>query len=715
MEDRYAELTRKYIYSKAKASIPDMRAEAAASSEPGMLQRAIKSQGRGVPLRKLFEAIPTIIVRLKPCFLMSPLSVAQYLSAGFPKFDLVVFDEASQMPSYEAAGALSRGVDAVITGDPNQLPPTTFFAPVSGDTEETADLETLDLESVLDDCLALNMLQMRLLWHYRSEHESLISFSNANYYENRLITFPSPDDPVSRIKFNPVKGIYGRGGSKQNPIEAKAVVDEIFRRLDDPILQKKSIGVVTFSIPQQILIEDMVDEKLRADPRYESYFVPDEKEHIFIKNLENVQGDERDVILFSICYGPDPQGKTAVNFGPVNRDGGWRRLNVAVSRARSEMVVFSSMQSEDIDLTSTGARGAADLKAFLAFAEHGKKSLNLPKDTETSESETDGFRSSLALALRSRGYIADESVGNSKFKIDIAIADPKKKDRYILAIRCDGQNYADAHTADDRDRHIPAILARLGWKEHRVWILDWFEKPDDVIKRIEKAISEANNESGTEKETIPSEIIQPVPIVIDNEPDIVEKNSTIPRKSVYEHTRIYMSPKDQSDFLVSSSEKLLTEQIKTVMTIEAPINRQLLIEKILLAWGVEKPDDVQKHTISMICEKLGYAITKTLDSEFLWRRDLPVEDFETFRVPVSEDERRKPEDLPKEETAIAALSLMEMDVSMPRSALLGEISKQFGYQRTGPVIEKYIGAGIDYAVEKGYVAISDDGKIMSNK
>ncbi len=357
-------LSRQEIYCRLASKIPNFAREAAQSSELGILQRAIRSGGRGTSLRKLFSQIPGLLSRLCPCMLMSPISAAQYLDPKREPFDLIVFDEASQLPTCKAVGALARGRNAVIVGDPKQMPPTSFF--VSSRTDED-ELETEDLESILDDCLALNMPATHLLWHYRSRHESLISFSNQRFYENRLFTFPSVNDREKKVRFIQIDGVFERGRNRQNRAEAEAIVQELSARCHDPERAKFSVGVITFNINQQNLIDDLLAEACAADPQLEAWAYGGE-EPLFIKNLENVQGDERDVILFSIGYGPDPNGRVSMNFGPLNREGGWRRLNVAVSRARCEMTVFSTLLPEQIDLQRSSSEGVASLKAFLEYA-----------------------------------------------------------------------------------------------------------------------------------------------------------------------------------------------------------------------------------------------------------------------------------------------------------------------------------------------------------
>lgn len=302
---------------------------------------------------------------------MSPISVAQYIDADAEKFDLIVFDEASQMPTYEAVGAIARGKNVVIVGDPKQMPPTSFF---SVNTIDEDNIEMEDLESILDDCLALSIPSKYLLWHYRSKHESLITFSNSEYYDNKLMTFPSPDNIESKVRMVAVDGYYDKGKSRQNQAEAQAIVDEIARRLRSEKLRRKSMGVVTFNVVQQALIEDLLSDLFAFHPELETFALECE-EPLFIKNLENVQGDERDVILFSVGYGPDAEGRVSMNFGPLNRAGGERRLNVAVSRARYEMIIFSTLRSDMIDLNRTSSIGVAGLKRFLEYAEKGTKRI----------------------------------------------------------------------------------------------------------------------------------------------------------------------------------------------------------------------------------------------------------------------------------------------------------------------------------------------------
>ena len=481
--EKFRRLTIEELTAKLSANIPD---STNSDAELAILKKAIKNGGRGLSIRRLFESIPTLLRKICPVMLMSPISVAQYIDPAYPKFDFVIFDEASQLPTCEAVGAVSRGENVIISGDPKQLPPTSFFA--SNHTDED-NMENEDLESLLDDCLALSMPQEHLLWHYRSRHESLIAYSNAKYYDNKLYTFPSADNKLSRVGHIKVEGFYDRSKTRTNKAEAEAVVAEIVRRLRDENLRRESIGVVTFSMPQQNLIDDLLAFEYKKAPELEK-LAEEMAEPIIIKNLENIQGDERDVIMFSIGYGPDKDGKLSMNFGPLNREGGWKRLNVAITRARKQMLVFSVITSDMINLNSTRSEGVEGLKGFLKFAEQGGTIALKAGNTRVS---AEGFELAVAEELRKRGYSADCSVGISGFKVDIAVYSPENPDKYILGILCGTKNSLEKSRAEERNISQPAVLRGLGWETMNIHILDWLDNREKTIERIEKRIAEILN------------------------------------------------------------------------------------------------------------------------------------------------------------------------------------------------------------------------------
>ena len=479
--ERFQDLTRQELYAKISQGLPVFSEEASQRPSVGLLMKNIANNCRGLSLRSFFDLIDDILPKITPCMLMSPLSASQYISGTGQKFDLVIFDEASQIPTCEAVGTIARGRAVIIAGDPNQLPPTPFFKTSTFD-EDNAVIE--DLESILDDALALSLPSVSLKWHYRSRHESLIAFSNAKYYENRLLTFPSPDDRQTKVLYQYVPdGMYEKGGSRQNRAEAQAVIREIEERLSDPLRRDASIGVITFNIRQQSLIEDLLDDLFRSKPELEKA-AQECREPLFVKNLENVQGDERDVILFSVGYGPDDRGAVTHNFGPLNRDGGWRRLNVAVSRARCEMKVFSTLRFDQISVSETCTNGVEGLKSFLEYAEKGRESL-LYRTASSAKTE-DNVVLALAGQLRGLGYAVDTNIGCSVFRVDIGIIDPERPERYLLGILCDGYNSCATRTVRDRETVQPDVLRSLGWRLHRVWTMEWLSDPGKVLERIRK-------------------------------------------------------------------------------------------------------------------------------------------------------------------------------------------------------------------------------------
>ena len=508
LTEHFQKLTKKELYCRLAARIPSITIEAATGSEVNILKRNIANGGRGTSIRHIIDQIPNLLPKLCPCMLMSPISVAQFIDPNQPKFDLVIFDEASQMPTSEAVGAIGRGKALIVVGDNKQMPPTNFFATQQVDDEDAA---IDDLDSILDDCQALSLPDHYLAFHYRSKHESLIAFSNHEYYDGRLITFPSADDRLRKVSLVKVDGVYDKGGKRSNRAEAEAVVAEVIRRLADPELSKRSIGVVSFSIVQQNLIEDVLMEELAKKPELEAIALQSE-EPIFIKNLENVQGDERDVILFSVGYGPDKDGNVSMNFGPLNNRGGERRLNVAVSRARYEMIVFSTLRAEQIDLRRSQALGVEGLQKFLKYAETGEIASSTTTvsasatasdgsaavSVASATGSSDSLAADIASTLSSLGYETATAVGRSLFKVDVAVIDPHDHERYLLGILIDNHARHATKIARDRELTQPSVLKGLGWSVLRVWSVDWLQNRQRVLDGIVSAIeTRGNTKEGT--------------------------------------------------------------------------------------------------------------------------------------------------------------------------------------------------------------------------
>ena len=489
LDDRFQKLTATYISTKLAGRLPASDSVKRRSSW-GVLRHEIQKKRRHRPIRQLMAEIPDVVTTLAPCLMMSPLSVAQYLAADHALFDLVIFDEASQITVWDAIGCLARARQAIVVGDPKQMPPTNFFARADDDPDGDIDMEG-DLESILDEMLGASIPEHTLNLHYRSRKESLIAFSNSRYYDDQLITFPAPIYPDKGVRLIRPDGFYSRGKARHNQGEAKAIVAEILRRLthEDPSVRNQSIGVVTFNSEQQTLIEDLLDQVRSNHPHIEWAFAPDSDiEPVFVKNLETVQGDERDVIMFSVTYGPDQANHVTMNFGPLNRDGGERRLNVAISRSRSEMLVFSTLSPDRIDLSRTQARAVADLKHFLEYAERGPAALGAAVHGSMGDFESP-FETAVARALQDKGWEVHPQVGVSAYRIDLGIVHPDAPGAYLAGVECDGAMYHSAAFARERDKIRQAVLEGLGWTLFRVWSTDWWTHRAKAIDTLHHALT----------------------------------------------------------------------------------------------------------------------------------------------------------------------------------------------------------------------------------
>lgn len=715
ISNNFEQLTRDELYARLAAKIPFFAQEASQSSEIGILQRNIRNHGRATSIRKLFDSIPNLLPRLMPCMLMSPISVAQYFDTSSEKFDLVVFDEASQLPTCEAIGAIARATNVIVVGDPKQMPPTNFF---SSNNIDDDNIELEDLESILDDCLALSMPSYYLLWHYRSKHESLIAFSNAKYYGNKLLTFPSTDDITTKVTHVPVKGYYDKGKTRQNQFEAKAIVDEVVRRLSDKELAKKSIGIVTFSVVQQTLIDDLLNEVFKSRPDIEKIALESD-EPIFIKNLENVQGDERDVILFSIGYGPDKEGKLSLNFGPINREGGWRRLNVAVSRARYEMKIFSTLQSDQIDITRTSSEGVAGLKAFLAFAEKGKSAL--PARSAFTNGNEGSFEKILSEEIKKLGYEVHDNIGCSDYKIDVGVVNPANPDEYILGILCDGYNYHKAKTSRDREIVQMDVLRTLGWSVHKVWSAEWWENPQKIMNEIVQAIKQSeNNKIEQLRNTIEESLSENKKVEVETElalktsyqPQIADDKPLHSSSINYQVCNLeIVLAKSSDDFLQLWNKSKVEEQILQVLEIESPISKSLLIRRVLGAWGISRSGSRVSNHIEMLLSRLNLEQTKLGKNSIFWKKNHHPDDYSVFRISENEAQKREADDLPPEEIANGVKEILTNQISLPKSELVRETSRLFGYARIGANVEGAMLAGINQAIQKGY-AVDDGDKVV---
>ena len=496
LDKQHLNISRAMLKAKLIGRLPNMDTFSN-DGEISLLRREMAKQRKLMPTRLLIAKLPNLLPALKPCIMMSPLSVSKFLGSSNYEFDTVIFDEASQVRTEDAIGAIFRAKQVIIAGDSKQLPPTNFFnASTSSDDEYNEDEdESMNTagayESLLDESGLLPT--MTLQWHYRSRHEHLIAFSNAKIYNNRLITFPSSSEKIEGMGVEYVHvadGVYDRGGRNGNPIEAEKVADMIFEHFKN-YRDSKSLGVIAFSEVQQTAIHDALLSKRKTMPIYEQFFKEDMEEYFFIKNLETVQGDERDTIIFSIGFAPDNTGKFLMNFGPVSRVGGERRLNVAVTRARYNLKLVGSIMPTDIAVERIGGIGPKLLRQYIDFARNGMSAI-LAETTEEEHTLFDSpFEESVFDFLTNQGFDVKTQVGCSGYRIDMAVKHPQFSGRYAIGIECDGYMYHSARTARERDRLRQDILEDMGWKIHRIWSTDWIKDPYSEGRRLIDAVTKA--------------------------------------------------------------------------------------------------------------------------------------------------------------------------------------------------------------------------------
>ncbi len=694
LEEELMKLSQEEIFCRLAARVPDFTREAAHSSELGILQRAIRSGGRGVSIRKLLTELPNLLPRLCPCMLMSPISAAQYLEPDRVPFDTVVFDEASQLPTAKAVGAIARGENAVIVGDPKQMPPTTFFV---GNQIDEENLDSEDLESILDDCLALNLPQTHLLWHYRSRHESLIAFSNAKFYENKLYTFPSVNDRVSKVTLTHVDGVFQRSNTRQNRAEAQAIVEELKRRCHSEAESRLSVGVVTFNINQQHLIDDLLVEACREDPQLDAWVYQSE-EPLFIKNLENVQGDERDVILFSVGYGPDEKGRVYMNFGPLNRDGGWRRLNVAITRARQEMKVFATLRPEQIDLTRTSAQGVAALKAFLEYAQSQKLPLDENALSHAAPEKT-GVAEAICDFLREKGWQTNCHVGHSQYRIDIGVMDKRNPDTYCLGILLDGRGYASSRTTRDRETAQISVLEGLGWRITRVWSMDWWDNSQRELERLLSLLEAPPNPGAPSKEPNLPEL----PVLLSAP---VAKQEDL---HIYTPAQLPQAQVSAEELLLSKYTPGIRKRIIMLLDREAPISKGNLTKRIVQSYGITRSGSRINAHLDGILNAMQPKQTREEEQIFYWRNDQNPETYRSYRTAPDEDSRREAKDIPLEKIAGAICQALSDQLSLNREDLIREGAKLLGYSRLGSAITARMEQGIRHCCSRGWILLSTNG------
>ena len=691
--DRFRELDQRQKATNAARVTGALRAKAPSEalgsvtdSEVGVLTRQLAMQTRHMPTRRLFDRIPNLLRTLKPCLMMSPLSVATYLPPGGRRFDLVVFDEASQICPEDAIGALARGTQAIVAGDSRQLPPTKFFEARLVESDEAPEDALVDLESVLDDCASV-LPRRKLLWHYRSQDESLISFSNENFYDGDLITFPNAVRDPSRLGISFVHvpdGIYDAGRSATNRREAEVIAARVF-----DLLEKRpgdSLGVVTFSTTQRDAVLDAIDARRRQNERFEARFSADALEPVFVKNLEAVQGDERDVILFGVGYGRDATGTFLHNFGPLNKDGGERRLNVAVSRARKQMIVFASILPDEIDPARVSKLGGKLLKVYLERARQGlaPEATRVAPDPET----LGGLVRTVRAAIEAAGFPADVHVGESGFRIDLAVRDPAHGDRYALGVLCDGPASRETGTLTPRDgeriRH--EVLTRLGWRVHRAWAPDWLRFPDREASRLRAAIDEGcrADASPTPRPATPRDCVSEASrTTLDASPDAGPRgrgaataSSAIP--GVIDYVAARLRGGSPESFHEGPLERVTTAVAKLV-DVEAPVHVDIAARRLAAAWGIERVTERVTARVEAAIAAAEGAGTIARRGDFLHAREARQV---IARRPADGVERAL-EQVAPEELAEAMTRVVDACLGLSEDALRRETARVFGVQRPG--------------------------------
>ncbi|GLS19466.1 hypothetical protein GCM10007874_24830 [Labrys miyagiensis] len=689
----------------------------------GVLNGEIAKKRNHLPIRQLLDKAGPAIQRLKPVMMMSPLSVSQFLKPGVLAFDLLVIDEASQVEPVDALGAVARAKQIVVVGDERQLPPTRFFAKLTGESDEAPeDEETFqarDAESVLDLCLAKGMSFRQLNWHYRSRHQSLITVSNREFYDNRLMVVPSPylgggtsGAEAAGLVFRYLpKAAYDRGNTRTNPEEAKAVAAAIMAHARYHASQ--SLGVATFSVAQRQAILKELEVLRRESPATETFFTREGNEPFFVKNLENIQGDERDVIFISVGYGRSAEGYLAMSFGPLNLEGGERRLNVLISRAKYRCEVFSSIRGEDIDLERANARGVVALKLFLTYAETGQ----LGEAVETGRGADSLFEEQVAAQLRSRGHAIAHQIGSAGFFVDLAVVDPDKPQRFLLGIECDGAQYHASRSARDRDRLRQHVLEAQGWIIHRIWSTDWYLRPQEELNKVEAAIARAKatwaeREADLVSTASPAETdarmrpeLSSLPPELEPAPASV---SIIAEVEVPSLSRPYVEAllkTTRTHELHEISTARMAAYVVGVVQVEGPVHEQEIVTRIRDAFGLARAGSRVRDAVQDGID-VARMTGKITGGPFYALPDVPVAVRD--RSAVVSLGLRRPDMLPDDEIEAAFLAVIAANYGAPRDALLTAAARLFGFAATSSVLKERLDDVLAAMLFKGRLKRQND-------
>jgi len=670
--------------------------------EVGIVRREIQKKRRHLPIRRLIAQAGRAVQAIKPVFMMSPISVAQYLEPGVIEFDLLLIDEASQVQPVDALGAVARAKQIIVVGDRKQLPPTRFFSRMLGeDGQEDAEPDQLqagDMESILGLCCAQGMHERMLQWHYRSRHHSLIAVSNHEFYEDRLYVVPSPGNPVNGqgLAFHFVEsGVFDRGGSATNRTEARVVAEAVMAHARD--YPDRSLGVGTFSVSQRDAILDELELLRRDAPSLEHFFVTATAEPFFVKNLENIQGDERDVIFISVGYGKDASGYMAMNFGPLSNDGGERRLNVLITRARDCCSVFSSIRAEDIDLARARARGAQALRTFLKYAETGLMDTGSPSGRDH-DSE---FERQVSSALAAHGYETCPQVGVAGFFIDLAVVDPGNPGQYLLGIECDGANYHCSRSARDRDRLRSAVLEDRGWILHRIWSTDWFHRPDEELRKVLAAIEAAKIEWASRANGDSTERTDDSPR--DESTEIERSQWT--GSGCTANAGYSSQPYVVASFRIKAAQDIpdvptsdLARVIARIIQVEGPIHCDEIARRVTQLWGLQRTGRRIREAVDQALAAASRQSGARRDGEFYLldgQQEVAVRD----RSVVDSTTLRQPRMLPPVEIRQALTAIVEVHLGATRDEVIIEAARLFGFRMTSAQLREVIEREVDWLVD----------------
>jgi hypothetical protein len=596
-----------------------------AQGEMKIVRGEIAKKRKQMPLRKLMNSASHAIQRIKPVFLMSPISVAQFLQPGGFQFDLLVIDEASQIRPEDALGAVARAGQVIVVGDPRQLPPSSFFDRLVQDEEAVEDpnesspddllegaAKLEEMESILTLCQARGLGRKMLKWHYRSKDPSLMEVSNAEFYNSELVLFPSPfkSDNQYGMCYTLVPGVYDRGGKRDNRIEGEAVVARLAEHARNH--PDWSLGVATFSAAQRNTITELLELARRKDKVLDGFLREGPGESVFVKNIENIQGDERDVILVSVCYGPPVAGGhlTSQSFGPVNGEGGERRLNVLFTRARLRCEVFASFEPSDIDLTRARGEGVRVLKRYLDFARTGNRDQDLP----TGEDADSALEQDVAGVIRGMGFLADPQVGSMKFRIDIGVRHPSQPGRYVLAVECDGATYHHALWARERDRLRQEVLEHLGWRFHRIWSTDWFYHRVSEVERLRAALAVALDEAPPEKTAQSDEYVPESLDGCELEDETAFKGR---RTQVPLYVKAVLSVASVAE-PHEADPKLLEATVTRIILAEGPIHEDEVARRVATCFGKERAGARIMSAVSSTLRRAARQNNRILTENRFW-------------------------------------------------------------------------------------------------